>query len=227
MRFGIEKYSNEIIDVYDLGLNVRGLNCNCKCPECGSDLVAVRGEIYEHHFRHYNEDIECGGNDESLIHSLAKKIIIEHNKLILPIIGEIEYINAIKEKSIDIFRTDVEFEMNGEKVYVEIFVTHSVDESKELYFKQNKIKSFEIDLRFYKFTNKEQFIKDILFCENNKRIIHWFDQEIEKIFDNTHQKTKNKLPESYVLYFVIFTLGLYFIYRFFVNKKQGIKVVSR
>lgn len=62
--------------IKDLDLNRKGKKCGCICPECRLDLVAVRGEVYEAHFRHMVEDNTCKGSDETLLHKLAKEIIV-------------------------------------------------------------------------------------------------------------------------------------------------------
>ncbi|MFM8332145.1 MAG: hypothetical protein ACKN9T_10690 [Candidatus Methylumidiphilus sp.] len=68
-----------------------GLSCGCICPniQCGARLVAVQGKEVAWHFRHYSEsyygqEYECAGAAETAIHLLAKDILAENKKQILP-----------------------------------------------------------------------------------------------------------------------------------------------
>src|SRR5688572_23182955 len=54
----------------------RGLVCGCVCYRCGQPLVAKKGSIRRHHFAHH-EATDCHGAAESVLHSLAKKLIAE------------------------------------------------------------------------------------------------------------------------------------------------------
>ena len=51
----------------------KGMACNCICPACKSQLVARKGEVREHHFRH--KEVHCSW--ESYLHKLGKKRLKE------------------------------------------------------------------------------------------------------------------------------------------------------
>ena len=53
------------------------------CPDCGGDLIPVRGDLRVHHFRHRSEQ-ECRTAGETAIHQLAKKIILSGARLLVP-----------------------------------------------------------------------------------------------------------------------------------------------
>jgi hypothetical protein len=53
MYAAIDKTTGKTVLIDDLGKKQRGLGCNCKCPDCGKDLVARMGEKNAHGFAHY------------------------------------------------------------------------------------------------------------------------------------------------------------------------------
>lgn len=96
-------------------------------------------------------------------------------------------------------RPDVEFEYNGEKVYVEIFVTHSVDKNKIEFYKSNKLHSFETNLSSYEYESRDQIITDILNSKELKKIISW--KRKYHVRSNIYS----------IIQFLVITLGLYCI----------------
>ncbi|GAB6194696.1 hypothetical protein JCM39068_44570 [Desulfocastanea catecholica] len=63
----------------------KGLACQCDCPECGTPLIAKKGQINKKHFAH-SIDVDCSG--ETALHRAAKQILIQeamlNNELQLP-----------------------------------------------------------------------------------------------------------------------------------------------
>ena len=66
-----------------IGAVVRGLACDCFCPQCGARLVACQGEINQHYFRHHVER-ECSGARETALHLFAKQVICQQLEVALP-----------------------------------------------------------------------------------------------------------------------------------------------
>lgn len=61
-----------------------GSKCECFCPHCGAPLDAKNGgSIREHHFAH-SHGHECKGAYETMLHLLAKEIILESGTIMLP-----------------------------------------------------------------------------------------------------------------------------------------------
>ncbi|MHC6327348.1 competence protein CoiA family protein [Escherichia coli] len=119
------------------------------CPCCDEKLTLRTGNIKRKHFSHRN-DSKC--NPESVYHKLAKFLICyaisenakgnkqikmvskchgcdkEHKKIITPRI----FSNAKDEVPIDKYRCDVvAYLNNGNKVAIEVFHTHEIDEEKK------------------------------------------------------------------------------------------------
>lgn len=52
----------------------RGLQPDCRCPACGSPLIARKGAIRQHHFAHKSGN-SCETAAETALHLLAKQVI--------------------------------------------------------------------------------------------------------------------------------------------------------
>lgn len=152
-----------------------GLSCDCICIECGGKLVAVQGQVREKHFRHYDET-NCLGGQETALHKLAKRIIVESSEIHIPEQGKINYSEAVEEQQLGAFRPDVTAITNGEPIYFEVVVTHRIDESKWAFYAQGQHKSLEIDIEHLLFEGipsleeiRQIIIEDIA-C---KQVIFW------------------------------------------------------
>lgn len=138
----------------------KGLDCNCTCPSCGAQLIARKGEHKVHHFAHKKKD--CGSSLETSIHLAAKEILEKNKKIKLPsvetFIGAgsdritlykeqyLHFNNVFLEKRTNDIIPDVLIEMNGKELFIEIAVTHFIDESKREKLAKLNISTLEIDL---------------------------------------------------------------------------------
>lgn len=145
----------------------RGLSCQCVCPQCNAALVAVHGDIYQHHFRHYVSAIgSCIGARETAIHLFAKQLI--SNAAIIRWPSGEHQLGPINEAEIEAqihgLRPDVLLECGDEKVAVEIFVAHRVPPTKISIYAQEQLTAVEIDLGCYRHVAKteEEWTKVIL-----------------------------------------------------------------
>ena len=148
----------------------KGLACNCVCPACKSQLVARKGEKREHHFAHYKNN-SCATGYQTSLHLLAKELIQEKRMIKIPPVNcdifcldsnEYEGYSFVErqmreEKLLENVEVTLEEKENGiipdiiiqyenYKLYVEIFVTHKVDDNKIKIVKENDIPMMEIDL---------------------------------------------------------------------------------
>lgn len=61
----------------------KGLACDCICISCEGILIAAKGSIQQHDFKHH-KSAECTAANESALHAAAKQIIAQKLKLTLP-----------------------------------------------------------------------------------------------------------------------------------------------
>ena len=122
-----------------------GLACDCTCPECGALLIARKGKKNQHHFAHAN-GADCAGARMTALHMLAQQIIQDERKIRKPHFKEYceDVTKIIEFSSVELevhFKTQevnrrpdcVGIILKGDKrieVWIEIKVTHEVDEEK-------------------------------------------------------------------------------------------------
>ncbi len=138
-----------------------GLECKCVCPACGEKLVAKKGLKMMHHFAHYFGR-ECKYGYETSLHLAAKEILSQASKMMIPAV----YVNfdtpkeaELLSKQREIYIDKVELEKRfgeivpdvvvfsgGKKIFVEIYVTHKVDDIKLAKIVEADVSTIEIDL---------------------------------------------------------------------------------
>lgn len=145
----------------------RGLACDCVCPCCGEIVIARQGVIREWHFAH-SSGVECDGGAESALHLAAKQVLLESYGLTLPEIVEnvtvelpdgrtgtaqsvrsevwLDYQSVEVEKSFGDIKPDVVITYGEEVLFVEIAVTHFIDDDKASIIARMDIPTIEIDL---------------------------------------------------------------------------------
>jgi hypothetical protein len=136
-----------------------GLRCGCVCAGCKGELIAKKGEIKVHHFAHVNA--ECAHAYESALHLLAKeKLKQQQVALNLPDYKGIKTTGTQKIGKINLndfevreevwvgdFKPDIVLFKFGKPVFfIEIAVTHFVDEDKFKKIEKHGVSCLEIDL---------------------------------------------------------------------------------
>lgn len=133
---------------------VSGKDCNCTCLKCEERLIARKGKKNAHSFAHINTSSKCQGYGIQTIKHLMAKEIVEGLKTIrLPAIWSESEFDGSKiliedevqipidmvfaEKKEGSIIPDLSVESNGIKYYIELYVTHAVNEKKK---KQNSKK---------------------------------------------------------------------------------------
>lgn len=122
-----------------------GAACGCICDKCELALVAKKGPLRAHHFAHTNAD--CDGNQETLIHKMAKEAIARTRRLKLESKSgyeEFSFDRVEVEQPVGPFRADLIGFKNAKQCIIEIAVTHRCDHEKVRYFKQNGLAAVEI-----------------------------------------------------------------------------------
>lgn len=136
----------------------KGMKCGCHCPHCDAPLYAKNaGQVREHHFAHAHGH-DCEGAYESSLHLLAKEVLLETGRIMLPQSnssafpsGLVRIHNVEVEKWDECygFRPDVEGIMdNGERLLIEFLVSHKVDGKKRQIIVDNHLKCIEIDINY-------------------------------------------------------------------------------
>ena len=179
-----------------------GLECNCKCPSCGENMIAKNdGKRNEHHFAHESDpDHTCKGYRETLLHIWSKEII-ENEKTIMAPEKDSRYkfpnkfsfvsVELEKEDSITKLKPDIiAITEDGLQLWIEIVVSHKCEDIKI-------IKEFLIDekegryfINFSFGTVIETNIEEI----ENKSIIK---QKSISIYDCIKCFTRNDLQTHY------------------------------
>lgn len=183
-----------------------GLKCNCKCPQCGSPLVARKGSKREHHFAHHGPTA-CNYATETALHLVAKKALEKSSAIRLPAVQvtfyshqstleiapeKIYQIDSIRsEKRIGNIVPDLIATIQNRELLIEIFVTHRVDDKKRNKIIRLGISVIEIDLskapRDLEFDSISELVVNGL---DNKRWIYnaRADKEYKKIMSQTIRK---------------------------------------
>lgn len=180
-----------------------GLDCNCACPHCGSQLIAKKGHIRTHHFAHY-ESVDCEHGAETAIHQLAKEIIAERKIIQLPAIYNNEVLNdsnqhlhssseftpstlmqlanvQVESKMIG-YQPDLTAEQeNGEWLDIEIKVPHEVDFDKSAAQVERQREMLEIDLSPLSRTASRQEITEAVLYYAPRNYIYSFKKDEQKL----------------------------------------------
>jgi hypothetical protein len=159
-----------------------------QCLRCECDLVTVKGEARkkEWHFRH-KVDSDCLGGQETVIHKLAKQIIVDNSQILIPD-ENLFYSKARQEERLNSIIPDVTVFSNGQNIYFEILVTHRVDSLKETFYKVGQYKSIEIDLSNISYHTSPEELEELVLKTAKRRKIFWTAavEEIETIEDRKH-----------------------------------------
>ena len=162
MLFLLAERNDRIIHIDEITPDENGLKCKCICPICKEPLKAnTLGKIKRKHFSH-NINSDCINHLETAIHKLAKQIIEENRRIVIPkliyndkiLVPEqnINFIIVESEKYLsnynikpDIIGTAVH---NNKKMYliIEIVITHKIDENKLKKIKKSNLSTIEIYL---------------------------------------------------------------------------------
>lgn len=140
----------EIVSIDDV---VRGKKCKCVCTNCGASLVARKGDKNIHHFAHHS-DAKCEGAYETSLHLGIKYRLLHQTQITVPagIHSGKTHTFKILEASEEVFeastglKPDITLLLeNGERLFVEVYVTHASTAEKTLSFKKQGLNLLELD----------------------------------------------------------------------------------
>jgi predicted RNA-binding Zn-ribbon protein involved in translation (DUF1610 family) len=185
-----------------------GKNCGCVCPACGDELIARKGEKRMHHFAHRsNEDCEYGY--ESSLHLAAKDILSRSEKMVIPPVyvefpqsgkpkeliskeREISIDDVELEKRFDDIIADIVVDSGDEHFFIEIYVTHPIDDEKLKKLKEKKISTIEIDLSKEKRDISVEELSDILLKTSPQK--SWKYNAVSEKWYQQFEKASDKMP---------------------------------
>lgn len=161
--FAIDK-QNQVRSIDEVS---RGLSCECTCPNCGEKVIARQGEVREWHFAH-STVAECDFAAESALHRAAKQLLLQHKGILIPLrsvtetitlpdgrtgTGEatrpemwIDFNSVDAEVSFNNVRPDIAADIGNTYLFIEIAVTHFVDDTKMRLLSELNIPTIEINL---------------------------------------------------------------------------------
>lgn len=148
---------NELVYIDDPRVK-NGEACECYCPACGQRLRGAwnQGKKQTHHFKHLGKDCEKG--QMTALHKMAQDIILQNRKIMSPEFNGYysELPHELCFDSIELERTEIVAAakrrpdcigwINGIKYWIEILVTHKVDDEKVEQIAHEGINCVEIDL---------------------------------------------------------------------------------
>lgn len=210
-------YNNErrIVSVYEVET---GIKCNCFCPECGEKLEAKNKGKKENtilmpnqkvaHFAHVSGKV-CKYAAETALHKLAKSVLLEAKKLLLPVykIWGVQLSNEIciefdtvkLEESVSNqevrFIPDAIVQKGQNKLLVEFFKSHIVDELKIEKIKSIGISAIEIDINSIEpikngIPNREDMQN---FLEKESNFSYWlFNSKRDELYKKKNEEAKIK-----------------------------------
>ncbi|ABZ78598.1 hypothetical protein Shal_4058 [Shewanella halifaxensis HAW-EB4] len=151
MTYALSK-EDEFVSVKNVA---NGLACECVCIDCQGRLSAKQGKVKQWHFAHHQESDKdnCQWSGESEIHLRVKKYLEQYRVLTVPIgyskptTLSLKFDDIRLEKSLRPTKRipDVTGYCNGERILVEVKVTHEVDKQKTAEYKAVNASVIEID----------------------------------------------------------------------------------
>lgn len=190
--------------LYAPGVVKNGLACGCVCPECGARLIANHPESKVDYFSHHAVE-NCAGGYETALHLAAKQVLLDHKKILVPTIrasatlrdeetkSEATVKKVVSEKlvALDLVLQEIRafagvvpdiVAYAGEKLlFVEIAVTHFVDEEKLRRLEALGFPTLEIDLSSVGAMPSLQDVERLVIhtLENRKWLVNSKRQKLE------------------------------------------------
>ncbi len=173
-----------------------GLKCDCVCPDCQQPLVANQGNVKSWHFAHASNS-SCSG--ESVIHRLAKQVIVNAAQSGLPllissnggavyeqdkdgIVHSKEWYAPERQYQIQQAKEEVKLgtqivdvlcqDKAGNALAVEIFYTHKKSDVDIEKFAKNSVEAIEIDVSKVSWDATYEQIEQAVLQNARRRVLH-------------------------------------------------------
>lgn len=190
MPFAIDVQTRKIRHVDQV---VKGRACNCICFKCEDPLLAMKGEIRQHYFKHDSIN-NCDGAQESALHKLAKQILVDSPGIQLPGIGEVRYQGGQLEKGFEGFIPDVSAKLESDlPIFFEIFNTSKVTLAKYNFYKTGQHKAIEINMKHCPLNSFEEIQQFIVQDIASKNIIFWEPENIPRSVETNNETNKHQV----------------------------------
>ena len=171
LQYGLR--GEQIVHISEIADDERGLKCGCICPGCGMTLQARIGKIKQPHFSHNNAKCDLKSAQQSALHILAKDIIEKEKRIKCPDVvfgtsdldldneyfiyggydkkifkkrGLLNCETVMLEKRVSDIIPDIVVTSGNRTFFIEIAVTHFIDETKLEKIRRLKIPTLEINL---------------------------------------------------------------------------------
>lgn len=176
------------------------------CPKCRDRLIAARGAILAHHFRHHGER-DCVGALEHVLHLTAKQIIADARRVMLPAVhawsGAVRRLEAppawcaLHGVQLEARRPgyvpDVLAGMpDGRHINLEIRYSHAVDAAKLAKLAQDNIHAVEIIITGFAGNVSDAAFRNFVLANAPRLWLHNPDQDLH----NTALSTELALAEA-------------------------------
>ncbi len=144
-----------------------GLACGCSCPSCGERLMAKQGAKTAHHFAHEGGS-ECTGGVQTALHLAAKVILTREKRMVLPALcvtasasdadgishrataslasKQVVFNEISEEVRFGSVIPDILAKVGERMLFVEVAVSHFVDDEKVRRISEVGVATIEIDL---------------------------------------------------------------------------------
>ena len=198
-----------------------GLACECYCANCGTKLIARKGEKNAHCFAHYHAE-ECKYAIETALHLAAKKVLEEANQIALPklIIQEqvsrqshtkkgeatvceqhmAHITNVVPEKRLGSIIPDIIAYIDDSPIIIELAVTHFVDNDKKNKISELGISCIEIDLSDVFRAADFESVRTIVIDAITEKSWHFHTEEANvraELIASLEAELQNELDEIY------------------------------
>ncbi len=204
LQYGLR--GEQIVHISEIADDERGLKCGCICPGCGMTLQARIGKIKQPHFSHNNAKCDLKSAQQSALHILAKDIIEKEKRIKCPDVvfdtsdldldngyfiyggydkkifkkrGLLNCETVVLEKRVSDIIPDIVVTSGNRTFFIEIAVTHFIDETKLEKIRKLKIPTLEINLSgiIDSPISKEELKEIIVNSFNNKSWVYRPNEE--------------------------------------------------
>lgn len=214
--FGVTS-DGRVVSVEDVR---RGKACDCCCPECGEVLIARQGDVRAWHFAH-DSGAGCTGAAEGALHRAAKQLLVEAGSVLVPALearashrlddgrlGEAALARPAEtwtlagtrsEVAVGTLRIDVAATYDRSPIFIEVAVTHLVDDPKRRALTGLGTACFEIvlDPFLHDSWTWDNLRQEVLECPGNR---HWiFHPELRALDEQAQCEAMAKAFDSPVL----------------------------